>query len=518
MKHARKLAGILLAMVMALALALPAFADETANDNGSTNTSNTVEISAPAGSTRTYDVYQIFTGTLSGNVLSDVKWGKNGTGTVGEAVPEGTLKALTDVNSLSDTEKLAEISKYVKMDSEKFGTVSDGSPLKAPTGYYLIKDNGPLNDGEAYSLYVVQIVGPTTISPKVGTVTSEKKVDDKNDSNTTQDEVKWEDSADYDIGDYVPFQLKATIAQDYDNYKVYKLTFHDKESAGLTFKPETVVVKIDGHVVNSGDYTVTSPASDRDTFDVSFTDLKTVTAADNYKAHAGSVITVEYSSTLNDQAVLGSAGNPNTMHITYSNNPNDDQGGENGKTPDDKVIVFTYKVVANKVTKNSAYDASKDPEKTGIDSDGHKEFIPLEGAGFTLYKKNASGEYVAVGSEVKGGEMTTFTWTGLDDGDYKISETTTPDGYNTAADIEFTITAAHDVLSTNPTLTSLSGGNKFTGEVNTGVITTDIQNNKGSTLPETGGIGTTIFYVVGSILVLAAVVLLITKKRMSEDK
>lgn len=96
----------------------------------------------------------------------------------------------------------------------------------------------------------VQVVGPTTISPKVGTTSSEKKVDDKNDSNTTQDEVKWEDSADYDIRDDVPFQLKATIAQDYDNYKVYKLTFHDKESAGLTFKPETVVVKIDDVIVH----------------------------------------------------------------------------------------------------------------------------------------------------------------------------------------------------------------------------------------------------------------------------
>lgn len=484
MKHARKLAGILLAMVMALALALPAFAADPT-------------ITAPEGSTRTYDVYQIFTGDLSEGVLSNVKWGKNGTGNVGEEVPQETLDALAAVNSLSNTEKLAEISKYVNLNSEKFGTVSDRSPLNAPTGYYLIKDNGPVGDGEAYSLYVVQIVGPTTISPKVGTVTSEKKVDDKNDSNNTQDEVEWEDSADYDIGDDVPFQLKATIAQDYDNYKVYKLTFHDVESAGLTFKPESVVVKIDGNVVNVADYTVTYPATDGDTFDISFIDLKTVTAADNYKAHAGSVITVEYSSTLNTGAVIGSTGNPNEMHITYSNNPNDDQGGENGKTPDDKVIVFTYKVVANKV----------DQDKK-----------PLTGAGFTLYKKNASGEYVTVGSEVKGDQMTTFEWTGLDDGDYKISETTTPAGYNTIADIEFTITAEHEVLSTNPTLTSLSGGNKFTGEVNTGVITTDIQNNKGSTLPETGGIGTTIFYVVGSILVLAAVVLLITKKRMSEDK
>ena len=490
MKHMKKLASFLLALVMVFSLATTAFAADTT-------------ITAPAGSTRTYDVYQIFTGDLSGKVLSNVKWGKNGTGTVGEAVPQDTLDALAKVNSLSDTEKLAAISKYVNLNSEKFGTVSDGSPLNAPTGYYLIKDNGPVGDGEAYSLYVVQIVGPTTISPKVSTVTSEKKVDDKNDSNTTQDEVKWEDSADYDIGDDVPFQLKATIAQDYDNYKVYKLTFHDKESAGLTFKPDTVVVKIDGTTVDSSKYeVVTTGLTDGDTFEVRFADLKSTAAK------AGSVITVEYSSTLNDQAVLGSTGNPNTMHVTYSNNPNDEQGGENGKTPDDTVIVFTYKVVANKVTKNPAY----------VEGGSESEYIPLKGAGFTLYKKNASGKYVAVGSEVKGDEMTTFEWKGLDDGDYKISETTTPAGYNTIADIEFTITAEHDVLSDNPTLTSLSGGNKFTGEVSTGAVSADIENNAGSTLPETGGIGTTIFYVIGSILVLGAVVLLVTKKRMGASK
>lgn len=490
MKHMKKLASLLLALVMVFALATTAFAADTT-------------ITAPSGSTRTYDVYQIFTGDLAGDVLSNVKWGKNGTGTVGKAVPQATLNALAAVNSLSNTEKLAEISKYVKPDSEKFGTVSDGSPLTAPTGYYLIKDNGPVGDGEAYSLYVVQVVGLTTISPKVGTTTSEKKVDDKNDSNNTQDEVTWEDSADYDIGDDVPFQLKATIAQDYDNYKVYKLTFHDKESAGLTFKPKTVVVKIDDTTVDSSKYeVVTTGLTDGDTFEVRFANLKSTAA------HAGSVITVEYSSTLNDQAVLGSTGNPNTMHITYSNNPNDDQGGENGKTPDDTVIVFTYKVVANKVTKNPAY----------VEGGSESEYIPLKGAGFTLYKKNASGEYVAVGSEVKGEEMTTFEWKGLDDGDYKIVETTPPAGYNTIADIEFTITAEHEVLSDNPALKDLSGGNKFTGEVETGALSAEIENNKGSTLPETGGMGTTIFYVLGSVLVIGAAVLLITKKRMGASK
>ena len=488
MKHAKKLASFLLVLVMVFALATTAFAANTT-------------ITAPAGSTRTYDVYQIFTGDLAGGVLSNVKWGKNGTGAVGKAVPQETLDALAAVNSLSDTEKLAEISKYVNLTSEKFGTVSDGSPLNAPTGYYLIKDNGPVLDGEAYSLYVVQVVGPTTISPKVGTTTSEKKVKDTNDS-TANSTTDWQDSADYDIGDDVPFQLKATIAQDYANYKVYKLTFHDKESAGLTFKPETVVVKIDGTTVDSSKYKVVTTGDTGDTFEVRFADLKTTTA------RADSVITVEYSATLNDQAVLGSTGNPNTMHVTYSNNPNDDQGGENGKTPDDTVTVFTYKVVANKVTKNPAY----------VEGGSEPEYISLKGAGFTLYKKNASGKYVAVGSEVKGDEMTTFEWKGLDDGDYKISETTTPSCYNTIADIEFTITAVHDVTSVKPTLTSLTGGNKFTGEVSTGAVSADIENNTGSTLPETGGMGTTIFYVVGSILVLGAVVLLVTKKRMGASK
>lgn len=111
--------------------------------------------------------------------------------------------------------------------------------------------------------------------------------------------------------------------------------------------------------------------------------------------------------------------------------------------------------------------------------------------------------------------MTTFTWSGLDDGDYKLVETTTPSGYNTIPDIEFTITATHDVSSDNPTLISLSGGDKFTRVISTGVVSANIENQSGAQLPSTGGIGTTIFYVLGSVLVIGAAVLLVTKKRMS---
>ena len=311
-----------------------------------------------------------------------------------------------------------------------------------------------------------------------------------------------QDSADYDIGDAVPFKLSATIAQDYANYTHgYKLTFHDKEDAGLSFNKNSAKVYVDGTLITTGYEVVTEGLTGGCTFEVRFANLKDIASV-----KAGSVISVEYTSTLDTDATVGSTGNKNTSHVTYTNNPNDEQAGENGKTPDDVVIVFTYQTIVNKVTKNPNYDSTVE---------GSEAYIPLKGAGFTLYKKNASGTYDAVRPELKGEDMTTFTWSGLDDGDYKLVETTTPSGYNTIPDIEFTITATHDVTSDKPTLISLSGGDKFTGVISTGVVSANIENQSGAQLPSTGGIGTTIFYVLGSVLVIGAAVLLVTKKRMS---
>lgn len=194
------------------------------------------------------------------------------------------------------------------------------------------------------------------------------------------------------------------------------------------------------------------------------------------------------------------------MHLEYSNNPNDDQGGETGKTPEDIVIVFTYKTIINKV------DASGDV---------------LKGAEFKLYKvmKDGSKNEVAV---VKNPGGTTFTFNGLDDGDYILRETTTPDGYNSISDIKFRITASHDVLSDSPALKDLTGddltGDKVTGEIEltedktAGSLTSNIVNQKGSELPETGGMGTTAMYLVGGVLVAGALLLLITKRRMDTDR
>ena len=493
MKAMKQLAAMVLSVIMVLALAAPAFA-----------AGNTYTITAPSND-HTYEVYQIFTGDLHEGVLSNVKWGKNGTGTEGEAVSAEIITELTGTTG-TDTAKLEIISKYVDLESTEFGKVTNGRPLQVPSGYYLIKDVDGALEGEedAYTLYIVEVVGDVTISPKSDVPESEKKVKDINDteestpSNWHGDEG-WQDSADWDIGDKVPFQLKGTVADNYDNYKVYQFIFHDKESAGLTFDPYSVKVYVDGTEIETGFEVKTSGLDDDCTFEVVFEDLKKIESV-----NAGSVITVEYESELNSNAVIGSEGNPNTMHLEFSNNPNDEQGGETSETPDDTVIVFTYKTVINKV-------------------DGENK--PLTGAEFTLEKKvkddEAEGGYkwVAITS-VKNGEGTTFTFSGLDDGDYRLTETKTPDGYNTIDPIEFTITATHEVKSDNPALTSLNG-NATTGEItftsNTGdgSLTADVVNKSGATLPETGGMGTTLFYIVGGILVLGAGILLITRRRMS---
>ena len=488
MNKLRKLTCLLLALMMVFAMTA------TASAAGDTST-----ITAPDGSTRTYEVYQIFVGDLDpeSKVLSNVKWGKNGTGTEGQPVDEAILDALTSVNGESDTEKMAAIENYVKLTSEKFGEVKDGTPLTVPNGYYLIKDVGPVNAtaGEAYGRYVVKIVGDTTITPKVSKVTFEKKVKDTND--TTGETSGWQDSADYDIGDSVPFQLTGTVADDFKQYtSAYYFAFHDKMEESLDFEQNSVEVYVGSTLITDG-YTLNYTPH---TFDLEFDDLRNVAGVT-----AGSKITVEFKATLNASAKLGSQGNVNEAQLEYSNNPYSDQ---KGTTNWDNVIVFTYQVVVNKY----ANEAVAGKEKTGAAFKLEK----LVGETWTLVKEFQADE-----------TTTTFTFKGLDDGKYRLTETVTPSGFNTIDPIEFTVTADHKVTwegeARTTILTSLNGAPteagliEFTPNVESGTLTTNVVNKSGSTLPETGGMGTTLFYVLGGVLVLAAVVLLVTKKRMRSE-
>lgn len=496
MKLFKKLASFILAFAMVMAIAMPSVV--MAVDN------YTITIT-PTTSDHTYEAYQIFEGKLSNDKLSDIKWGN--------AITEEGKTALLNEYNAKDAADLAEkLSKFAsKSEQIKAFAKKVSQYLQNPTsakaegntatitvdkaGYYLIKDqdNSLGENDETYTEFILKVVKNQTVAPKSNKPTSEKKVKDINDSEGTT-MTDWQDSADWDIGDKVPFQLKGTVAADYDNYKVYKMTFHDHESKGLTFNKDSVKVYVDGkQVTDTSKYeVVTEGLKDGCTFEVKFADLKQISSV-----KAGSVITVEYESELNENAVIGSEGNPNTMHMEFSNNPNNEQGGETGKTPDDKVIVFTYKTIINKV-----------------DPDGQ----PLKGAEFKLEKK--VGEEWVEKAVVKNDAGTTFTFKGLDDGVYRLTETVTPEGYNTMNPnpLEFTISATHEETAVEPKLLTLSGNPKsgdvtFDSSLENGTLTTNIVNKSGSSLPETGGMGTTVLYAAGTLMILAAAAFLVMKKK-----
>ena len=512
MKHIKKLASLLLVLVMVFALATTAFAEETTYSITINNST--------AG--HTYEAYQIFTGDLATNeagnkVLSNIVWGSGvseaGQTALGDAAAKTeTLKTEADAKAFAKA-----VAPYLTTAAGSANTVTDGKYVISglAAGYYLVKDqDGSLiGDNDSYTEYIIQVVGNVTATPKSDVPEVQKKVKDINDSTDTT-KTDWQDSADYDIGDSIPFQLKATLADNVSSYTTYKVVFHDTLSKGLTYNNDAKVY-IDGTETNGFTVTATVNADGTTTLTVSCDDVKALGAGNS------SVITVEYTAKLNENAVLGSAGNPNEVYLEYSNNPNKSEEGNNetGETPKDVVIVFTYKTIINKVD---------------------SENKPLTGAAFKLEKlikgKDGAADTWTTVKEFTVDETTTsFTFSGLDDGQYKLTETNTPAGYNTIDPIYFVIEATHDETADAPTLKTLNAyltdanGNKQTemkdGEsvnidlgtvdLTAGSITTTVVNKSGSELPSTGGIGTTIFYVLGGVLVLAAVVLLVTKKRMS---
>lgn len=448
----------------------------------------------------TYEVYQIFAGDVSsdGTTLSNITWGSG----VTEFTFNGSSDAATIAESLDGTtDDSATAQSFATTAAANLGTATATVSSTASTttisglaaGYYLVKDadNSQSGENSSYTRFILKVVGDATAELKSDVPSVEKKVKDINDSTETE-LSDLQDSADYDINDSVPFQLTATLPSNLDDYTEYYLELSDTLSDGLTYNGDAKV-----YLVNDDEKTdVTSSftiADDGSSFKIN--NLKSLDGVTS-----STKVVVEYTATLNENAVIGSEGNPNTVKLIYSNNPNYTGSGETsptGETPEDTVIVFTYKVVVNKVDQNG--DA-------------------LEGAAFTLYKKDSSGNWNEV-ETISAGDTTTFTFSGLDDGDYKLSETTTPNGYNTIDDVEFTVTTDHDVESDSPALNSLSGdvttgSLEFTSSTTDGSLTTDVVNKKGSVLPSTGGMGTTILYVVGTILVLAAGILLVTKKRM----
>ena len=502
MKRMRKLAAALLATAMVFSMTPATFAEGT-----------TYGITAPDNAVHTYEIYQIFTGDLDANgTLSNIKWGQNGTGTVGEKVEESVLEAIKGATG-TDAEKLAIISQYANLSSTAVGTVTNGSTYNAAPGYYLIKDkNGSLSDkDEAYTTYIVRVSEAMTITPKTAKPTVDKQVwDEAGDAETVGE--NWGESADHAINESFQFKLKATLSADtdYAAYPKYKVVFNDTMSEGVTFE-SIESVTVDGVTVDATGYACTAVAGQEGgSWKLTIEDIKSISGVNIVD---GAVIEVIYKAHLNEKAKVnntsGDTTNQNKVDLQYSNNPNASENGELGKTPEDSVWVFTYEVDNTKV-------------------DGSAEGKPaLAGAGFRLYNSTGETEIALIyddsilayrpikagetGVEMKSADGTgVFNIKGLDAGTYVLKETSTPSGYNTCDPVTVIISATH--------AENTEGTGATTTLTNTSTMKNTIENKKGSTLPSTGGMGTTIFYVVGTILVLAAVVLLITKKRMHADK
>lgn len=529
MKKMKKVMALLLSLVMVLAMSIATFATETTSG---------FTITAPDNG-HTYEVYQIFKGTLElvngQNILKNLKWGKNGKGGTEDSEVNSTILAELEAVTGDDTAKLEVITKYVDLTAtNKFGEVTSAASLtNVPAGYYLIKDVDGVfaNANDSYTKYIVEVVDNVTISPKSDKPSVEKKVKENVKYNVDGGYgTQYNDTADYSIGDAVPFKLIGTVP-DMDQYKTYKYTFHDTLSKSFD-APTVASVSVyvasnkagsDKLLVTKGfTPTVTTAENGTTTITVSTEDLKKIEykkgAETKVGVNKGQFILVEYTAVLNANAYIerdcdeDKNGNINEVYLSYSNNPNQGGEGQEGKTPEDKVIVFTYKLNAEKVdgkTKEKLAGVSFKLYK--LENDAKVWAIVTNGklSGWT----NTEASAKALTSDAEG----KFSVAGLDDGTYYLKEVQGLPGYNSIPDIKVTISAeTNNGHGGNGAVTELE--DPITLKVDDSAIdgdTVTIENNKGSNLPSTGGMGTTIFYVVGSILVLGAAILLITKKRMS---
>ena len=569
MKKMRRIASLLLALAMAFGLTATAFAAEVVNETGHTYAAYQVFKGTQQESVEEGD------GSIT--ALGDIEWGSGVDGTallteltgleVGGAYPFQNCADAAGVAAVLDGE-----SDYTSATAKAFANAADkhrtetSTPIPADKnatvnledGYYLFVDTQTAPDGaDAYNPALLQVTGQTiTIKQKYSVPEVEKKVSDTEDGGLG-------DAVDAGIGDSVYFTLAGTLPMNWEDYDSYKYIFHDTLSDGLKYNGDvkvylaakgtdgepdlagkTEIAKgADGYTVNPDG----ASAAGGGTLTVTFADLKKVGGVT-----AESCIIVEYSATLTEAAVIGKPGNTNTVKLEYSNNPNTDSSGDpsdgTGETPEDTVYVFTYELDGTKVD-------GQTPDKT------------LKDAQFVLYRVKGEGEPNADGenntptnveyAEVTDGKLTgwtdsrgtaigtedakgtgivasdengLFVISGLDAGTYYLEEVKAPAGYNLLkAPVKLTIDAEISEWDAEanqpPTIGRLdlitegeNGEAPTPGDKDKGTVSLEVQNNMGALLPSTGGMGTTLFYIAGAALVLAAGVLFMMKRRTDSGK
>ena len=524
----------------------------------------------------TYEAYQIFAGDVAsdeaqesnveGPILSNIIWGNsvNGTNLLaalkaadGEKYGECTTAADvakvlgTDNATAADAAAFAEIAAGYLTNAE--GTATE--PIEGnyvinnlAAGYYLVKDQDGSLEGDADTAteYIVQVLGNVTMEPKDSDIpTVEKKVSEEDYHQDDGYGTTYNDVADWDIGDSVPFKLIGTIP-DMSAYDTYEYIFTDTLSNGLTLQPDTIKVYIarekndevrDYTPLTQGvHYTLNTQNIDENgggSFTISFADLKT---APYVNEEGRNYVIVTYDATLNANAEIGLPGNPNDVHLEFSNNPN---GDGLGRTAEDTVIVFTYELDVTKVD-GANVDTKLEGAEFVLFNGGHTRVAHIENGKLVRWI-NLPGGYTYENYEeipyeiweelntINNVIMTStaegvFGVSGLDDGTLHLLEIKAPTGYNLLEhDLEIVIDAATangqtwDGVPANA-LTALTiavdGGDAENGNAQTGAVALTVRNNQGATLPETGGMGTTLFYVIGGLLVVGASILLVVCFRM----
>lgn len=526
---------------------------------------NTVNVTVPGADSNlndhAYTAYQILSGTqaTSGGALGDAEWGTG----INDAAFLKALKADTTIGkyfaNVTDAKGFAEalsntdnfpadgantrlVAKIAMKNKAGSGTaLTSGKTTELATGYYVIVDSTAAEQA-VYNPAVLAITSDITITDKTDVPTLEKKVQE-NKKDATDDTAygsKFNDVADYNIGDDVPFHLIGSVP-DMSQYETYTYKFTDTFDKGfdavdtsnvkvylsndkkLDLEGESVDTDITSYFSDTNGSIQYTPATEaqgetagtKATLTVSTKDLK---KAATYSKEQPQYVIVSYTAKLNANAKIGLPGNVNEAYLTYSNKPDQSGTGDNNTndTPHDKVIVFTYGLDVTKVDSKNTETKLKDAEFKLKNSDG-------KWATITDGKVTGWADTELQGSVLKSDESGKFKVEGLDDGEYTLKETKAPAGYNLPADgfsVTLTATTANNQAwdgTATKALTNLAvkvGQTDGTGDVTTGLGAITIKNTQGSSLPSTGGMGTVLLYVAGiAVFVLAGATLVMALRR-----
>ena len=541
----KKLLAALIVVMMAVALLVPAFAaNQDPHTITITNTDSSVQ--------HTYEAYQVFNGDLdqADSVLSNIQWG---TGVDGAALLAelqtmadfANCQSARDVAAVvagygNNSAKLDDFARVVgnNLSNVKYTSNQTSSPYNITVigdGYYFVKDkDGTVTaPSETYSKYMLNVVKDVSIEAKDDHEPPKKNIIEANtpvNANAAS------------IGDEITYRLEVPMPK-MDGYKAYKLTMNDTMSKGLTYKSLQSVTIGSTPATEGEDYTITVTENADGTTDIVIDFI-------NFISHKGETgfVTATYVATLNEDAKIGVEGNPNTFDVEYSNNPaSTDEGepGDTGITPKSTVITYStgvkilkvdgadntkvlegakFKIEGNKLnivvttgTKfekqpyTPAADDVVDPEIYYQLQDGtYATPVP---AGYTddtyvlVHFKTVTQTSAAVNAEGTTGPDGLTNFDGLNAGTYTLTELQSPDGYNLLdAPITFEITWDE----TNGFAVAANDQSGVTYNAQTGTFEITIENNEGAVLPHTGGIGTTIFTVVGAVLAVGAAVALVS--------